>query len=193
MQKQLGILIALILIGIGGYYVFTERVAETPAPVATTTPIATENLQNGDDQGESPYTEPDPKLHISKEVTLDPKIITINNELKDITLCGNTYKTKQVVIDGVDAVQRLAQLLTKDQEMNDWYCDILKIKVTGANSVLPAGEEVHIIINQNGANYAFALYIGTYVSGGEGGHPIYILPKENKLMSYSGYIFGTLR
>ncbi len=192
MQKQLGILIALILVGIGGYYALTERVAETPTPIVATAPVATDTPSEDSSQ-ESSYIEPDPKLHISKEVTLDPEIITINDELKDITLCGNTYKTKQVVIGDVDAVQRLAQLLATDPGMNDWYCSILKIKVTGTNSILPAGEEVHIIINQNGANYAFALYIGTYVSGGEGGHPIYILPKENKLMSYSGYIFGTLR
>lgn len=40
--------------------------------------------------------------------------LTINNELRDVNFCGKTYKVKQVLIDGVDVVQRVAELATKN-------------------------------------------------------------------------------
>lgn len=40
--------------------------------------------------------------------------LTINNELRDVNFCGKTYKVKQVMIDGVDVVQRVAELATND-------------------------------------------------------------------------------
>jgi hypothetical protein len=196
MQKQLGILIALILIGIGGYYVFTERVAEIPAPVATTTPVSEPDVSS-DDYDQSLYVlEIDPKLHISKEVTLDPKIITINKELKDVALCGNTYKTKQVLIDGVDVVQRLSQFLATDQEKNDWYCKMLiewtQLSSTPAmNDLLSPGEEIHIYIATDGRHYSFAPHIGAKWAGG--GYPVYAIVEENRLQGHVGVPLGTLR
>jgi len=41
--------------------------------------------------------------------------LTINNELRDVNFCGKTYKVKRVLIDGVDVVQRVAELATKGQ------------------------------------------------------------------------------
>lgn len=41
--------------------------------------------------------------------------LTINNELRDVNFCGKTYKVKQVMIDGVDVVQRVAEIVTKSQ------------------------------------------------------------------------------
>jgi hypothetical protein len=39
--------------------------------------------------------------------------LTINNELRDVNFCGKTYKVKQVMIDGVDVVQRIAEITNK--------------------------------------------------------------------------------
>ena len=39
---------------------------------------------------------------------------TVNSELRDVNFCGKTYKVKQVLIDGVDVVQRVAELATKN-------------------------------------------------------------------------------
>ncbi len=197
MQKQLGILIALILVGIGGYYALTERVAETPTPMATTTPISEPDVSNDDDYDQSLYVlEIDPKLHISKEVTLDPEIITINKELKDVALCGKTYKTKQILIDGVDVVQRLSQFLATDQQKNDWYCKMLidwtQLSPTSAmGGMLSPGEEIHIYIATDGKHYSFALHIGTKWTGG--GYPIYPIVEENRLQGHVGVPLGTLR
>jgi len=40
--------------------------------------------------------------------------LTINNELRDVNFCGKIYKVKQVLIDGVDVVQRVAELATNN-------------------------------------------------------------------------------
>lgn len=219
-SKYYIIAIALILAlggGVAYYYANLQGTNDIPAsiptPRATTTAQATTSDMWFDPdahyEGEypkSPYTEPDPKLHIYEDIELDPEIITINYELKDITLCGRVYKTKQIFIDEVDVVQRLVQLLNADAQKNDWYCGILKTKTEGYtkknNGALPAGEEIHVFIDKNGADYSFAPHIGISIDrsrpgdGGptwEGGYPIYVLPKENRMEAHTSVFLGTLR
>lgn len=43
----------------------------------------------------------------------------IDLALRDVNFCGKTYKVKQVIIDGVDVVQRIAELATNRQIIND--------------------------------------------------------------------------
>lgn len=43
--------------------------------------------------------------------------LTINNTLRDVDFCGKTYRVKQVIIDGVDVVQRIAELV-RDQSFS---------------------------------------------------------------------------
>ena len=38
----------------------------------------------------------------------------IDNTLRDVNFCGKMYRVKQVFIDGVDVVQQVAKLVTKD-------------------------------------------------------------------------------
>jgi hypothetical protein len=38
----------------------------------------------------------------------------VDNTLRDVNFCGNIYKVKQVMIDGVDVVQRVAEIATKN-------------------------------------------------------------------------------
>ncbi len=53
------------------------------------------------------------------EATTTPQIqtgkidehLTINNTLRDVNFCGKIYKVKQIIIDGVDVVQRIAELV----------------------------------------------------------------------------------
>lgn len=40
--------------------------------------------------------------------------LTIDETLRDVNFCGKTYKVKQILIDGVDVVQRVAELVTED-------------------------------------------------------------------------------
>jgi hypothetical protein len=66
--------------------------------------------------------------------------LTINNELRDVNFCGKTYKVKQVMIDGVDVVQRIAEILTKNL-----VPETLKIGPYG-----PKMDEWKTIENKNG-------------------------------------------
>lgn len=51
--------------------------------------------------------------------------LTIDNALRDVNFCGNTYKVKQVMIDGIDVVQRIAELTTSNQDdpSKKYVCD----------------------------------------------------------------------
>lgn len=40
--------------------------------------------------------------------------LTIDETLRDVNFCGKVYKVKQIKIDGVDVVQRIAEIATKD-------------------------------------------------------------------------------
>jgi hypothetical protein len=39
--------------------------------------------------------------------------LSVNKTLRDVNFCGDTYTARQVMIDGVDVVQRIAELATK--------------------------------------------------------------------------------
>lgn len=45
--------------------------------------------------------------------------LTIDNTLKGISFCGTIFKTRQVIINGVDVAQRIAQLASSDQMGKD--------------------------------------------------------------------------
>ncbi len=61
---------------------------------------------------------PDIMATISSNPVQSGKIdehLTINNTLRDLDLCGKIYRVKQVIIDGVDVVQRVAELVSDNQ------------------------------------------------------------------------------
>lgn len=41
--------------------------------------------------------------------------LTVDNTLKSISFCGTAFKTRQIIINGVDVGQRIAQLASSDQ------------------------------------------------------------------------------
>lgn len=43
------------------------------------------------------------------------QFLTVDNTLKNISFCGKLSKTRQVIINGVDVGQRIAELASKDQ------------------------------------------------------------------------------
>lgn len=51
---------------------------------------------------------------VSKANKIDEHL-TIDETLREVNFCGTTYRAKQVFIDGVDVVQRIAQLVTTGQ------------------------------------------------------------------------------
>lgn len=81
---KLSILVFIILLPLA--YYGTQRYVKVPPPVVP--PVAT-------------FVQVDEHL-------------SIDETLKEVNFCGTTYKVKQVKIDGVDVVQRVAELATKD-------------------------------------------------------------------------------
>lgn len=101
-KENIALIIFLVLVlGIAWcvYYSFTktQKVAQTNPPVIPT------------ELGKVVTNPPAPE-----QLGVIDEHLTINNELRDVNFCGKTYKVKQVLIDGVDVVQRVAELATKD-------------------------------------------------------------------------------
>lgn len=98
-KNYTGIIICIILaIGLGAFWLYSSK----PKPVDNTLPPITE---------QKPVDNP-----VVTATTQSGKIdehLTINNELRDVNFCGKTYKVKQVMIDGVDVVQRIAEIANK--------------------------------------------------------------------------------
>lgn len=118
-----------------------DVVKQPPAPI----PVLTEE--------EWPYDRPAEHLYIQKGITLDPAVVSINNELKDVTLCGATYKTKQVMIDGVDVVQRVATLLSEaSAKESKEICLSLKyapVDFVAFGGYIGEGAELQIVVHKS--------------------------------------------
>ncbi len=109
----IGILSAIIIAG--GTYIYllpvptnTKIVKIPTSPILFTTEVATTA---------PPYIAPEPDEPV-ENTTQTGKIdehLTIDPTLRDVNFCGNTYKVKQVLIDGVDVVQRIAKLATNKE------------------------------------------------------------------------------
>ncbi len=64
-----------------------------------------------------PYVAPPEAEKVWADTTQSGKIdehLTIDNALRDVNFCGKTYKVKQVLVDGVDVVQRIAEIAGKN-------------------------------------------------------------------------------
>lgn len=62
----------------------------TPSPVATTSVVS------------------------SQSEKID-NYLTIDNTLRDVNFCGKTYRAKQIRIDGIDVVLRIAEIITENE------------------------------------------------------------------------------
>ena len=107
-----GIVVALVVLTTGFFLMKTsfEKRKIQPCNPATTNCIGITPLG-------TPYTPP-PKEESAATTTQSGKIdehLTIDNTLRDVNFCGKISRVKQVVIDGVDVVQRIAELITKSQ------------------------------------------------------------------------------
>lgn len=45
--------------------------------------------------------------------------VTLDDNLRDVNFCGKIYKTKEVTIDGVDVVHRIAEIATTNSVLSD--------------------------------------------------------------------------
>ena len=116
------------------------------------TPII--NLSEIENSG---MVELDSKLYLSEGTYLDPKEIQIINDLKYITLCGETYRTKQIIKNNFDIIQRFAEILNKDKEKMDWYCERWAASAMITGGKINSGEEIRIFLARDVIGYGNAL------------------------------------
>ena len=99
-KNYTGIIICIILaIALGAFWLYSSK----PKPVDNALPPITEQKP-----ADNPVVAP-----TTQSGKID-EYLTINNELRDVNFCGKTYKVKQVMIDGVDVMQRVAEIATKN-------------------------------------------------------------------------------
>jgi hypothetical protein len=112
-KKYLLVTLGLVLILGIGLVLLSRTVSSTPNILRTpisSTPATGSNLTPIG----TPYTQP-PEEKSTATTTQIGKIdehLTIDNTFRDVNFCGTTYKVKKIIIDGVDAVQRIADLVT---------------------------------------------------------------------------------
>ncbi|MBI2120528.1 MAG: hypothetical protein HYT94_02800 [Parcubacteria group bacterium] len=102
-KLKIRLIVAAAVILAGGFFVLTQKETVDPVPFSPVVPAPT--------------------------VTIVDEHLTIDETLRDVNFCGKTYKVKQVLIDGVDVVQRVAELAT-----NDLIPETLKDGPYGPNS-----------------------------------------------------------
>lgn len=121
----IGIIIVAVLVVF--FLVKTPVDKNAPQPCATNT--STDCLKKTP-IGTSYYVPP--KEESSATTTQSGKIdehLKIDNTLRDVNFCGKMYKVKQVMIDGVDVVQRIAEIA------NDKYSKGREQDVLQANAI----------------------------------------------------------
>lgn len=111
-------IVALIIL-VGGVYVYslpnTGVVVDTPKQIVSDTETSTTTSP--------PYVAPPEVEKPWGDTTQTGKIdehLTINNTLRDVNFCGNTYKVKQVLVDEVDVVQRIAEIAGKNVTVEEF-------------------------------------------------------------------------
>lgn len=90
-MKKTFVLVGIVIIVAGGvwYWVSTSRKQRIPQPTGQVTPAPISVAQNDGH-------------------------LTIDETLRDVNFCGKIYKVKQIKIDGIDVVQRVAELVTNN-------------------------------------------------------------------------------
>jgi len=119
--------------------------------------------------------------------------LTVNNTLKDISFCGDlNLKTRQVIINGVDVGQRVAQLASRDQmgrvnnsSIGEGVCNSMPHNIASTKGILEMRDVVTFQTSDaksQGENYR--VYMGDLAFA--------INPATNKIFSISAYDGSTL-
>ena len=78
---------------------------------------------------------------------------------KEVSFCGKVYKTNGAIVDGVDVVERVAEIATKNP--NDYVCDNVNRNET--TDVLQA----RLTIDENGRDFYVSIHSYFLVTNGE--------------------------
>ena len=145
-----------ILAAVGGFFIFRD----TPE-LNYDFPVPTQNYSDELMVSQpAPYTDIDDKLHIRKDTELDPSKIEIGG-LNTVFLCWTRYKTKSVMIDGVDIVHRIAMILRENPEFYKSFCSLEQVSHTvDTGGMLGYGDELHITIGDYMDGYEVGISFG---------------------------------
>ncbi len=114
------VIVILFAVLIGGYYyvfVYYEGVMFQRDVLTDNPPSATTTIPVVIDEGEQ-----------TERIAPNDEYLLVNHELRDVNFCGKIFKVKQIIINEVDVVQRIAEIVTKDLVPNevDPYDNIAK-------------------------------------------------------------------
>jgi len=171
MKKQNIVIIVLALVAIlGGMFAYlssnkTETTPIVPNPIVvqntpTTTPVVDTGIEKIDEH------------------------LTINNELRDVNFCGKTYKVKQVLIDGADVVQRVAELANKDALPKNVYHEFYGTTKSVFISEKMMKLEICDTIKKDASDGVIEINYGTHylavdpIWGTEDLYPFYLAPES---------------
>lgn len=102
-KKYTAIVIGIVIVLVfGTFWLVTSKQVETPV-----SPDGAPRVFQKDE--EKPKEQPSGKID---------EHLTIDNTLRDVNFCGKIYKVKQVIIDGVDVVQRIATFARENKKVN---------------------------------------------------------------------------
>ena len=121
-NKNIIIGILLVVIMVGGIYTYLLSNRTVVFDDVEILPMGQFNYGTEIATTAPPYIAPEPDVTIENNNTQTGKIdehLTIDPMLRAVNFCGNTYKVKQVMIDGVDVVQRIADIATKGEVAED--------------------------------------------------------------------------
>lgn len=113
-----GILLAIIVSGFWYWHSHSNEISDSAMLAVPAVPCEESTSTTDCISPPSAIAVTPPVAASSGNVTQSGKIdehLTINNSPRDINFCGNTYRVKQVFIDGVDVAQRIAELATTKQ------------------------------------------------------------------------------
>jgi hypothetical protein len=134
--------------------------------------------------------------------------IQIKNGLKKVDLCGDTYLSKQIVVDDIDVVQKVARIVVSlDKEKQQNFCESLE-RIQEGCRLIPSDDEIHIaIFKEETGFYGFGLSLcdskvdssSGLVYKWPGSDSVIIFPPKNKIEisgpsidGYYPYFIGTL-
>lgn len=85
--------------------------------------------------------------------------IVVDNNLREVNFCGTKHKVKQLMVDGVDVVQRIAQLATERLIQSDLQRGFLGGEIVTTTKEQIASNICHNV-NRNGSTQLLTLELG---------------------------------
>lgn len=130
----------------------------------------------------------DQRLFISKDDIPDTREIIIDYDKQELSLCGKTYISKQIIINDVDIMKRFANILSSDNTLSNWFCQITLENAQKTGGIIPSGKdtgyEATIWFKEIGVDeYYFSLALGI------GNHDITTNVPNVVIQSLGGTVF----